>query len=637
MIVDPFRGENSEAGKVDLNPVLKAQLKLGANYVGDGRCHFLVWAPSTRRVELHILSPEDRILPMQPIGQNYYEVAISDPPAGTLYRYRLEDQNEYPDPASQCQPQGVHGPSQVVNHAFNWDDSCWYGLPLPEYIIYELHVGTFTPEGTFAAIIPHLDRLKDLGITAIEMMPVAQFPGNRNWGYDGAYPFAVQNSYGGVAGLKHLVNACHKKGLAAILDVVYNHLGPEGNNMAKFGPYFTDRYKTSWGAALNFDGRGSDDVRRFFIENALYWIGEFHFDALRLDAAHAILDFSPVPFVEELAIAVKEQAENLQRRIYLIAESEANDARLVRPRDLGGYGLDAIWSDDFHHALHVLLTGEQVGYYRDFDQLSYLAKAVRDGFAYSGQYSPYRGRRRGSSPRGIPPRRFVVFSQNHDQVGNRMLGDRLSRLVSFAALKLAASLVLLSPAVPLLFMGEEYGETAPFPYFVSHSDPLLVEAVRQGRKSEFSAFYAVGEPPDPQSEETFRSAKLDHNLRDAAPHRDLFNYYRELIQLRKEVVVFRSEEDVSIEALAYEKQKFLFLQQRNSHGEMAAGFNFNSSPVSLELPVSAQGWRKKLDSEDVRWQGKGSQVPNEFDSDGGLSLTLNPQSVVLFTRDKPLK
>ncbi|MFC1937816.1 malto-oligosyltrehalose trehalohydrolase, partial [Chloroflexota bacterium] len=417
---------------------MNTQGNLGAAYLGDDQCQFIVWAPLAQRIEVHIVSPEELIIPLQRDSQGYHRVVTGGVKPGSLYFYRLDGEKEHPDPASRFQPQGVHGPSQVLAATFPWQDQNWPGLPLQEYILYELHVGTFTEEGTFDAVIGHLDRLKDLGITAMELMPVAQFPGNRNWGYDGVCPFAVQDSYGGPEGLKHLVNTCHQKGLAVVLDVVYNHLGPEGNYIADFGPYFTDRYKTPWGAALNFDGPHSDEVRRFFIENALYWLEEFHIDALRLDALHAIFDMSSYPFLQELAASFHQKVAKLNRKAYLIGESSANDARLIKPSESGGYGLDAQWNDEFHHSLHTLLTGEQSGYYQDFGQLQHLIKAFQEGFVYSGQYSHYRQRRHGVSSRNIPSHRFVVFAQNHDQVGNRVKGERLSRLVLFEALKLAA-------------------------------------------------------------------------------------------------------------------------------------------------------------------------------------------------------
>ena len=504
---------------------MKATSLLGATYLGDNLCEFAVWAPLVSKVELHNVAPKELTVPLAKDGQGYHQAIVNGIEPGSQYFYRLDGQKEHPDPASRFQPQGVHGPSQVLDSHFPWEDQSWSGLPLEEYIVYELHVGTFTPEGTFNAVIPHLDELRDLGITAVEIMPVAQFPGNRNWGYDGVYSFAVQDSYGGPEGLKHLVNTCHLKGLAIILDVVYNHLGPEGNYIGDFGPYFTNRYNTPWGAALNFDGPYSDHVRRFFIENAIYWLDEFHIDALRLDALHSILDISAYPFIEELTASFHEKVKQLKRKAYLIGESAANDARLIKPPELGGYGLDAQWNDDFHHSLHVLLTGEQNGYYQDFGQFQHLVKAFQEGFVYSGHYSHYRQCRHGVSSRDIPSQRFVVFAQNHDQVGNRAQSERLSQLVSFEALKLAAGIVLLSPFVPLIFMGEEYGETAPFPYFVSHSELELIEAVRKGRREEFATFKWQGELPDPQDEATFMQAKLSHELKSKEQHHVLLNFF----------------------------------------------------------------------------------------------------------------
>jgi maltooligosyltrehalose trehalohydrolase len=385
---------------------------------------------------VRIVAPPERIVPLEKEDRGYHQGIIEDVEPGSLYVYRLDEGKQCPDPASRSQPQGVHGPSQVVDPHFPWEDRHWFGLPLEDYIIYELHVGSFTPEGTFEAIMSHLEELKDLGVTAVELMPVAQFPGSRNWGYDGVFPFAVQHSYGGPEGLRRLVDACHQHGLAVVLDVVYNHLGPEGNYLANFGPYFTQRYRTPWGAAINFDGPHSDEVKWFFIENALYWITEFHIDALRLDALHAILDLSAQPFLEELATAVHDEAERRGRRVYLIAESDLNDTKLIRSRELGGYGLDGQWNDDFHHALHTLLTGESSGYYQDFGKVGDLAKAFTEGYVYSGQYSAYRRRQHGNSSKLLPAPKFVVCAQNHDQVGNRMFGERLTQMVSFDALKL---------------------------------------------------------------------------------------------------------------------------------------------------------------------------------------------------------
>jgi maltooligosyltrehalose trehalohydrolase len=603
---------------------------LGATYLGEGRCNFLVWAPDAQKVEVQVVGSAERTIAMERQERGYHEVLAEGVASGTRYYYLLDGQTERPDPASHFQPDGVHGPSEVVDLSGEWSDTGWLGLDLADYIIYEIHVGVYTSDGTFRAAIPHLDDLCRLGISAVELMPVAQFPGERNWGYDGAYPFAVQNSYGGPAGLKALVEACHARGLAVVLDVVYNHLGPEGNYLAQFGPYFTDRYRTPWGQAINYDGPQSDEVRRYFIENALYWTREFHIDALRLDAIHAIVDPSARPILGELALAVHRQAHQLKRKIHVIAESDRNDSRIIQRREVGGYGLDAQWSDDFHHALHTLLTPERNGYYRDFGQVEQLAVAYREGFVYSGQYSTYRMRRHGNSSRGLPPEQFVVFAQNHDQVGNRLLGERLSRLVSFDALKAAAATVLLSPYIPLLFMGEEYGETAPFKYFVSHSDTDLIEAVRKGRQEEFAAFDWTGKVPDPQSEKTFQECKLDHKLKTSGNHQVLDEFVRELIRLRKELFLLLRNGQDETQAVAFEREKLLWVRRWKGSGQAVVILNFDNRPSGALLPFPKACFRKVLDSADRRWNGTGIACPDLLEADGEVSLTIAPSSVVVY-------
>src|SRR3990172_2890134 len=484
-------------------------MKFGAWYQGDGRCFFSVWAPLKDNVAVKLLFPEERVVQLKKDNKGYWQSEAVNVYPGTRYSYQLDRSVDRPDPASHFQPEDVHGPSEVVDHeAFYWDDRDWKGMAIEEMIMYELHVGTFTPEGTFDAIIARLNTLKELGVNALNIMPVAQFPGSRNWGYDGTYLYAVQSSYGGPEGLKRLVNACHKHNMAMILDVVYNHFGPEGNYLGEFCPYYTEKYKTPWGRANSFDDAYSDDVREFFLQNALYWFEHYHIDGLRLDAVHAIYDMSATPFLAELAEKVEDFSVQKGKKHYLIAESNLNETKHIRPHALGGYGLDAQWLNDFHHSLRTLLTGDLTGYYMDFGKISHLAKAWHQGFVFSGQYSAYRKRRHGNSSLERPDRQFVVFCQNHDQVGNRMLGERLSTLVSFEALKLAAAAVILSPYIPMLFMGEEYGEESPFLYFISHMDKDLINAVREGRKADFRSFQWSGEPPDPQSEDTFNRSKL---------------------------------------------------------------------------------------------------------------------------------
>jgi maltooligosyltrehalose trehalohydrolase len=469
-------------------------------------------------------------------------------------------------------------------------------------------------------------------VTALELMPVAQFPGIRNWGYDGVYPFAVQNSYGGPEGLRRLVDACHKHGLAVVLDVVYNHLGPEGNYLGDFGPYFTDQYRSLWGQAINFDGPDSDEVVRFFTENALHWLRDFHVDALRLDAIHGIVDCNAQPFLQLLAQATREFAKQADRKIYLIAESDLNDVRYIRPTEFGGCGLDAQWNDDFHHAVHTLLTGEESGYYQDFGGLEHLRKAIEEGFVYSGEFSAYRRRRHGNSSRPIPARKFVVFDQNHDQIGNRLFGERLSILVPFEASKLAAGMVILSPYIPLLFMGEEWGETAPFQYFTSHSNAALIEAVRRGRREEFSAFGWQGEPPDAQDEATFMRSKLNHTLKQSEPHRTLWEFYQELLKLRKTLPSLALLSKEHLEVHGFEVERIIQIRRWNDGDEALLVANFGDEPSSVLPAVPSGDWDKRLDSADRRWGGPGSSVPPSFSSTGEARLSLCGKSFAVFQR-----
>jgi maltooligosyltrehalose trehalohydrolase len=429
----------------------------------------------------------------------------------------------------------VHGPSCWVDHGeFAWTDRAWHPPSLSSAVFYELHIGTFTPGGTFESTIGKLDHLVSLGVTHVEVMPVGEYSGLRGWGYDGVDLFAPHHAYGGAAGLKQLVDACHARGLAVILDVVYNHLGPSGNYLGRFGPYFTEHYRTPWGSAINFDGPDSDEVRRFCCDNAVMWLRDYHFDGLRLDAVHAILDGSPLTFVEQLGKEVRQLAEDAGRPYLLIAENDRNDPRLLRSKTSGGFQLDAQWNDDFHHALHSVLTGESSGYYADFGALADLAKAFRQGYVYDGCYSRYRRRHQGRAPSGLNGHQFVVCLQNHDQIGNRATGERSSRLMSMGRLKIGAALVLASPFLPLLFQGEEWGASTPFLYFTDHQDPKLAAAVREGRRREFQMEgLKPQEIPDPQAIETFTRSKLNWDELAKAPHAELLAWHRELIRLRR--------------------------------------------------------------------------------------------------------
>jgi maltooligosyltrehalose trehalohydrolase len=598
----------------------------GATLEPDGSYRFRVWAPRARSVQLRLLGPAERDLPMHPARRGYREARVDGIAPGQRYLFVLNDDRALPDPASRWQPDGVHAPSAVADSRFDWHDQAWRGSQLSDLILYEIHVGTFTQQGTFVSAIGELDRLRHLGVNAVEVMPVAQFPGKRNWGYDGVYPFAVQHSYGGAAGLKQFVDACHERGVAVLLDVVFNHLGPEGNYLRNFGPYFTDAYRTPWGEAVNFDGPGSDDVRAYFLACALRWQEEFHLDGLRLDAIHAIKDFSPRPFLAELSAACSARAKVLGRSFHLIAESDQNDVRVLLPVEQHGLGMAAQWADNFHHAVHTLLTGEQRGYYADFGTLEHLARAWRDGWSYQGEESAARCCRHGSDPRGQPAEQFVFCIQNHDQVGNRARGERLSALVDFEGLKLAAGLLLLSPYVPLLFMGEEYGEEAPFLYFTSHGDAGLIEAVRRGRREEFAGFAWQGEVPDPQDEATFQASKL-RTARDGRGQ-VLHDFYRTLIGLRRTVSALAPGGPGRPEVQTWPARQALVVQRRAGADAVVAVFHLGDRECPAAWPWPAGEWDLLLASAAPAWGGS-RDAPRVL-AGGEPELSLPARSFVLY-------
>ncbi len=604
-------------------------VKVGAFYLGSSCCEFTVWAPLQPQVSVRIESPTQRLVPMKSVKDGYWWAIADDVVPGTRYVYQFNEEESYPDPASRSQPDGVHQSSQVIDHqSFSWTDNDWSNIPLRDFIIYELHIGTFTPEGTFAATISRLPRLKELGITVVEIMPVAQFPGDRNWGYDGVYPYAVQNSYGGVDGLKAFVNACHQQGIAVMLDVVYNHLGPEGNYLASVAPYFTSKYHPTWGTALNFDDADCDGVRNYFIENALYWFQDFHIDALRLDAIHGIYDLSAKHFLAELAEHVEQLSKQQKKPLHLIAESDLNDVRLIQPQSLGGHGIHAQWCDDFHHALHTLITGERQGYYQDFGRCEDLAKCLREGFVYSGQYSPDRRRRYGNSSVTEPAHKFVVFAQNHDQTGNRLLGERLSKLTTFEGLKLAAGTVLLSPFIPLLFMGEEYGEDADFVYFTSHSDQELVNAIRQSRDKELKLIGFEGSPYDPQSVELFQQCTLDWKKQENKPHSVLWRFYQRLIHLRRSHPVLKHLDKQSLKVTACETDQLLLMHRWKGTSQVFYMMNFGDRNAVLQPALPTGSWQKLLDSATTEWAGSGSKLPEKLPA--LQTIEISAKSFVLY-------
>ena len=548
---------------------------------------FSVWAPAAKAVDLVLA---ERRIALQPAADGYWRTEVEHAQAGDAYRYSVDGGPAFPDPRSRWQPDGVHGSSQVIDVAElrRIRHAEFRPRPLREAVIYELHVGTFTPEGTYAAAQGRLQHLVDLGITHVELMPLATFPGARGWGYDGVDLYAPLPAYGTPADLARLVSECHQRGLAVLIDVVYNHLGPDGNYLASFGPYFTDRVKTPWGEAINFDGPHSDGVRSFVIDNALMWLEDYGFDGLRLDAVHAIFSFEAVHVLEELAVAVRTLGDKLNRSLVLIAESDLNDPRLVHDSVRGGYGLTAHWADDFHHAVHRYLTGETAGYYADFHGLEDIATALRDGYVYQGRYSAHRQRRHGRRPLGVHADQLVICAQNHDQIGNRARGERLSMLLNAPQLKAVAALVLLSPFVPLLFQGEEWGARTPFLYFTDHQDAELGRLVAEGRRNEFSAFAWQAEVPNPQALETFERSKLDWSELTRPEHADLLAWHRRLIGLRFDNLGRTGDAKPSVEFDA--AARWLTF----TSGGLLAVFNFGAK--AQKVPMAPGDWELVLSS-----------------------------------------
>jgi len=540
---------------------------------------FRVWAPLPKQIAVEVNGVR-QTMTAGPSG--WWEATVADAKAGDDYGFILDGEGPFPDPRSPSQPEGVHGSSRLIDHfSFGWTDQHWQAPPLSSAIFYELHLGTFTPEGTFASACDKLDHLANLGVTHIELMPVNEFSGHHGWGYDGVDLFAAHHSYGGVDELKKLIDACHARGLAVFLDVVYNHLGPTGNYLGKFGPYFNPHYSTPWGSALNFDGADNAEVRRFFCDNALMWLRDYHFDGLRLDAVHAIIDASAEPFLEQLGREVKELSAATGRHLAVVAESDLNDPRVLDAREAGGFALDAQWSDDFHHALHTVLTGEKNGYYADFGTFADLAKSFRHAWVYDGKYSSFRRRPHGRPHPGLSGHRFLGYMQNHDQIGNRAKGDRSGQFLSPGNLKIASALILTSPFVPMLFQGEEWAATTPFIYFTDHPEPELAKAVREGRQREFAAFgWKPEEIPDPQASETFARSKLNWSELGSPGCVEMLDWHKKLIRLR------RSEPDLTngnLEAVEvhFDESARWFVVKR---GDIIVTCNFKNAIQEIPLP-----------------------------------------------------
>ena len=580
------------------------QLPIGAHIIkaehGSWQVHFRVWAPKVHTLSLCQTIDSDRCILMQQEAHGYFSCTIETDVWPIEYMYALDAKTRRPDPASRFQPYGVHKASRVVDpDALQWQDAAWQdpswkGIALEDYIIYELHVGLFTQEATFEAIIDKLSHLKQLGITAIELMPVVEFAGSRNWGYDGTYPFTPHHAYGGPDGLKKLINACHMQGIAVILDVVYNHLGPAGNYLDAFGPYFTDRYKTPWGSAINYDGPYCDPVREYFINNALYWLSEYHVDALRLDAIHAIFDNSALHILQELKCAFEKQASQLGRRAYLIAESDLNDVKIINPVEKGGYGIDSQWNDDFHHSAYALFTKDHWGYFQDFGSIKQLAKAIEEGFVYDGIWSEYRKKCFGSSSLEQPGKQFVISLETHDQIANACQGKRFNTLVTPEKYRLASMLLFCSPNIPFLFMGQEWASEAPFLYFTSFDDEDLARAVSEGYIKE--NLVPGGDPKllNPQNEQRFIDSKLNWQDVTRSDKSVILSFYEELIALRKRLTCLSNCRKDLTKVSCDDTANWLTLFRSDDDGTKAL-LIANCSDTDQEIPVFFEKGSWKLE------------------------------------------
>ncbi|HTV08911.1 MAG TPA: malto-oligosyltrehalose trehalohydrolase [Candidatus Aquilonibacter sp.] len=543
---------------------------------------FGVWAP---RVQKMSLKWRDQVLPMNgPNKRGWWTLVVPEAECGDRYAFLLDDDpTPYPDPRGLRQPDGVHAASELYDHSrFEWHDQLWRGSPKTGSILYELHIGTFSKEGTFDSAIPHLKHLAELGVTHVEVMPVAAWAGNQGWGYDGTALFATHEPYGGPEGFKRFVDACHATGLSVILDVVYNHFGPVGNYATRFGPYLDPNRKTPWGDAVNLDGEGSDEVRRFFVDNALMWLKDYHCDGLRFDAIHAFIDLSAVHFLEQLSLEVERLGATLAKEFYLIAESDLNDPRVVRSREANGYGMDSQWSDDFHHALFTLIyepkNGES-GYYQDFGSFTDLHRALKHGYVYDGQYSRYRKRRHGRPTNGVSAHHFIHFDQNHDQVGNRAWGERLEHLVGIDTAKVAIGLVLTAPYIPMLFMGEEWATSSPFLYFADHQDEEMRKSVAEGRKREFAAFGFDGDVPNPEDVQSFEMSKLNWEEQGEGKHADMLAWVKSLIALRRSNICLNDGDTHHLLVSTNDERRTLVMQRQ----EARVLINLGDQPYSFAL------------------------------------------------------
>jgi maltooligosyltrehalose trehalohydrolase len=602
--------------------------RIGPNFQKNGKCKFTVWAPNVSNIALHIVYPENKLIPLRKKKNSYWVCKMENIDSNCLYYYRINKTIERPDPASKFQPYGVSGPSQVLVHSdFVWQDENWQGCKFKKLVIYELHVGTFSSIGTYHGVISKLNYLVDLGVNCIELMPVAEFSGSRNWGYDGVFLFAPHNSYGTPSELKELVQACHLNGLSVILDVVYNHLGPEGSGLDIYGPYLSTKNITPWGKAFNFTEKYNKDVRNYFFENAFSWLRDYHFDVLRIDSIDNICKYGATSFLKDLNKKVKELSKHLGNKKFLIAESDMNDPDIITPIKKGGIGFKAQWSNEFHHFNHTILTGERDGYYSQYGKMENLVSFIKEKSVFHSKHKNNQNQEKSFS--NCKPQQFIIYLQNHDQIGNRPYGERLSSLVGIEAQKLAAGLMFIMPHIPLLFMGEEYAEDAPFLFFIDYQSEKLLSQIGINREKEFAGFISSAIPNNPSNLLAFTNSRLKWFSVEDKKNFTMFNYYKSLILLKKSHPVLRMHKNSRISVSCKSNSRVILFKRWWKEKQILAIMNFSKSPMQINIPFKKGKWSKILDSSDTYWAGKGSEIPKEIDS-GNMKIMMQALSIVIF-------
>lgn len=604
--------------------------KIGPHFLQNGKCKFTVWAPSVADIALHIIYPENKVIPLRKTGNGYWECKLEAINSNYLYYYRINNSIERPDPASKFQPNGVSGPSRVLAHRdFRWKDKNWHIFDFKKLVIYELHIGTFSSEGTYSGVISKLDYLVDLGVNCIELMPIAQFSGSYNWGYDGAFPFAPHNSYGEPSELKKMVQSCHLKGIAVILDVVYNHLGPEGGCLDIYGPYFSNMNKTPWGKSFNFTENYSEDVKNYFYENALSWLQDYHFDGLRIDAVDYMYEYGAAPFLYELNRKVKKLSKLLGKKKYLIAESDINSHNIVASLNKGGSGFKAKWNNEYHHFNYAILTGERDKYCARYNKMENLVSFLKEGLIYHNCKTGSQKKRKSFA--SYKPQQIIIYLQNHDLIGNRPNGERLSSLMGIEALKLTSGLMFILPHIPMLFMGEEYAEDVPFLFFADYQNETLLAEIENNRGKEFAKAGWTGIQISSSIQQAFINSKLKWFSEEDKNNSKIFNYYKYLILLKKTHPVLKQHKNIHTYVSCKSTSRILIYKRWWKEKQIVAIMNYSKNPAVICVQLEKGGWSKILDSTDICWAGNGTEIPEAI-CNAKSQLKLKALSIVIFEK-----